>query len=189
MPTGDTRGPWSTTRDRIQQQRLQHHPGATIPSGVPGSEPSLGPLSGGASAGVPSISPTSVTGMAYPAVAVAQPHMVSPTEMLKDDFKREKLSLPKAFDKGWGCNHINSYHKRGLQKTTLALNTWSFSAVQLWHQAVNTARQAHQQWTSLVPSLRALQTGLPSMGNALPMQLSTSRSRSDVLFVATTRCS
>ena len=53
MPTGDTRGPWSTTRDRIHQQQLQHHPGITIPSGVPGSEPSFGPLSGGASAGVP----------------------------------------------------------------------------------------------------------------------------------------
>ena len=91
MPTGDTRGPWSTTRDRIQQQQLQHHPGTTIPSGVPGSEPSFGPLSGGASAGVPSISPTSVTGIAYPAVTVAQPHLVSPTEMPKDDFKREKL--------------------------------------------------------------------------------------------------
>ena len=104
MPTGDTRGPWSTTRDRIQQQQqqqqqqqLQHHPGTTIPSGVPGSEPSFGPLSGGASAGVPSISPTSVTGMAYPAVAVAQPPMVSPTEMPKDDFKREKLSLSLSF--------------------------------------------------------------------------------------------
>ena len=33
--------------------------------------------------------------MAYPAVAVAHPHLVSPTEMPKDDFKREKLSLPK----------------------------------------------------------------------------------------------
>ena len=172
MATGDTRGPWSTTRDRIQQQQLQHHPGTTISSGVPGSEPSLGPLSGGASAGVPSISPTSVTGMAYLAVAVAQPHLVSPTEMPKDDFKREKLSLPKLSIKAGDATTLTRTINEWLQKTTLALNTWSFSAVQLWHQAVNTARQAHQQWTSLAPSLRALQTGLPSMGNALPMQLS-----------------
>ena len=66
-----------------------------MPTGVLGSEPSFGPLSGGASAGVPSNSPISAIGMAYPAVAVAQPPMASPTEMPKDDFKREKLSLPK----------------------------------------------------------------------------------------------
>ena len=128
-------------------------------------EPSFGPLSGGASAGVPSISPTSVTGMAYPAVAVAQPHLVSPTEMSKDDFKREKLSLPKLLIKAGDATTLTRTINEWLQKTTLALNTWSFSAVQLWRQAVNTARPAHQQWTSLVPSLRALQTGLPSMGN------------------------
>ena len=87
----DTRGPWSTTRDRIQQQKHQHHPGTTIPSGVPGSEPSFGPLSGRASAGVPSTSPTSTIGMAYPAVAVAQPPTVSPTEMPKDDFNRREI--------------------------------------------------------------------------------------------------
>ena len=43
MPTGETRGAWSTTRDRIQQQQqqqqqLQQHPGTTIPTRVPGSE-------------------------------------------------------------------------------------------------------------------------------------------------------
>ena len=55
--------------------------------------------------------------MAYPAVAVAQtPIKISPTEMPKDDFKREKFVSPQAFDKGWGCKHINSYHKRVVAK-------------------------------------------------------------------------
>ena len=100
MPARDTRGPWSTTRDRIQQQQQQQpqqHPGTTLSTGVPGSEPSFGPLSGGASAGVPSASPTSAIGMACPAVAVAQPPMLSPTEMLKDDFKRERSCLSLSF--------------------------------------------------------------------------------------------
>ena len=54
----------------------------------------------------------------------------------------------------------------------MALNTWSSSAIQLWHHAVGVAKSAHAQWTLMVPSQRALQTGLPSTGNSFPPQLS-----------------
>ena len=54
----------------------------------------------------------------------------------------------------------------------MAVNTWSTSAIQLWHHAVTVAKAAHQQWTMMVPAQRALQTGLPSTGHSLPPQLS-----------------
>ena len=43
--------------------------------------------------------------------------------------------------------------------------------MQLWHHAVALAKAAHQQWTLMAPSQRALQTGLPFTGHALPAQL------------------
>ena len=59
--------------------------------------------------------------MAYPAVAVAQPHLVSATEMPKDDFKREKLSLPKLSIKAGDATTLIRTINEWLQKTTLAL--------------------------------------------------------------------
>ena len=61
---------------------------------------------------MPSISPTSAIGMAYPAVAVAQTPMVSPTELPKDDFKREKLSLPKLSIKAGDATALTRTMKR-----------------------------------------------------------------------------
>ena len=46
-----------------------------------------------------------------------------------------------------------------LQRTSIALNTWPASAEQLWHNALSLAKAAHQQWTVMAPSQRALQTG------------------------------
>ena len=90
----------------------------------------------------------------------------------KIDFKREKSALPKLQIKGGDATSITRTIHEWLQRTSIALNTWSASAVQLWHNAVEVAKAAHQQWTMMAPSQRALQTGLPSTGHALPAQLS-----------------
>ena len=90
----------------------------------------------------------------------------------KIDFKREKSALPKLQIKGGDATSVTRTIHEWLQRTSIALNTWSASAVQLWHNAVALAKAAHQQWTMMAPSQRALQTGLPSTGHALPAQLS-----------------
>ena len=50
-----------------------------------------------------------------------------------------------------------------VQKTALALNTRSSSAVQYWHQAVT---------SNAYTSTAAQNIGLPSTGHALPLQMS-----------------
>ena len=95
-----------------------------------------------------------------------------PQEEGKIDFKREKSALPKLNLKGGDATSITRTIREWLQRTSIALNTWSASAVQLWHNAVALAKAAHNQWTLMAPSQRALQTGLPSTGHALPAQLS-----------------
>ena len=64
-----------------------------------------------------------------------------------------KLSLPKLSIRAGDETTLTRIINEWLRKTTLALNTWSLSAVQPWHQAVNSAREAHEEWTSLVPAL------------------------------------
>ena len=101
---------------------------------------------------------------------------LQPTTMQQDegkiDFEREKSALPKLQIKGGDATNITRTIHEWLQRTSLTLTTWSASAVQLWRNAVAVAKAAHQQWTSMAPSQRALQTGLPSTGHALPAQLS-----------------
>ena len=67
-------------------------------------------------------------------------------------FKREKSALSKLQVKGGDSTSVTRAINERLQKTALPLNTWSASAVQLWHHAVATARAAHQQWTLTAPS-------------------------------------
>ena len=100
-----------------------------------------------------------------------QPTIVQQNEG-KIDFKREKPALPKLQIKGGDATNITRTIHEWFQRTSLTLNTWSASAMQLWHNAVAVAKAAHQQWTSMTPSQRALQTGLPSTGHVLPAQLS-----------------
>ena len=90
----------------------------------------------------------------------------------KIDCKREKSALPKLQIKGGDATSITTTIHEWLQHSSTALNTWSASAVQLWHNAVPLAKAAHQQWTMMASSQRALQTRLPSTGYALPAQLS-----------------
>ena len=95
-----------------------------------------------------------------------------PQEEAKIDFNREKSALPKLQIKGGDATIITRTIHKWLQRTSTALNTWSASAVQLWHNAVALAKAARHQWTMMAPSQRALQTGLPSTGYALPAQFS-----------------
>ena len=100
------------------------------------------------------------------------PLQTSPQLPADEYFKREKSPLPKLTIKGGDATTITRTVHEWLQKTAMAVNTWSTSAIQLWHHAVSVAKAAHQQWTMMVPAQRALQTGLPSTGNSLPPQLS-----------------
>ena len=170
LPNPAHRGPWATTRERYQQQ---------VP--LPGT-----PCMSGVSAGVPSVAaPSGVAsthGAAFPAMAVPNP--TTPLGAFQaplpagqpptgdEYFKREKSPLPKLVIKSGDATTITRVVREWLQKTAMALNTWSSSAIQLWHRAVGVAKSAHAQWTLMVPSQRALQTGLPSTCNSLPPQLS-----------------
>ena len=147
------------------------------------------PLVAGASTGVPTVAaPSAVAsthGAALPAMMVqnpttplgalpSQPLLQSYPQTLPADeyFKREKTALPKLAVKAADSTTVTRTVHEWLQKTAMALNTWSASAVQLWHHAVSVAKAAHAQWTTMAPAQRALQTGLPSTGYSLPPQLS-----------------
>ena len=62
--------------------------------------------------------------------------------------------MPKLQVKGGDSTSVTRVINEWLQETALSLNTWSSSAVQLWHHAVATTRAAHQQWTHMAPSQR-----------------------------------
>ena len=179
------RGPWAATRERLQQTSVNAQAISSPCLSVPSSS-GLPSLSGACS--IPGVacpvfaSPTPVPTPATPYQGLPhlqmplQPPPQQPTTRQQDegkiDFKREKSALPKLQIKGGDATSITRTIHEWLQRTSLTLNTWSASAVQLWHNAVAVAKAAHQQWTSMTPSQRALQTGLPSTGHALPAQLS-----------------
>ena len=127
-----------------------------------------------ASSGLPSLSgvcsPQTPHAYLYPNPQVTLPTL--PQEEGNIDLKGEKSALPKLQIKGGGATSITRTIHEWLQRTSIALNTWRASAVQLWHNAVALAKGAHQQWTMMAPSQRALQTGLPSTGHVLPAQRS-----------------
>ena len=166
LPASSARAPWAATRERLQHQAsvpatplLQHQGVGSVSSGLPS-------LSGVGS----SPSPLTPQGCLYPNIQAPLP--TAPLDEGKIDFKREKSALPKLNLKGGDATSITRTIHEWLQRTSIALNTWSASAVQLWHNAVALAKAAHNQWTLMAPSQRALQTGLPSTGHALPAQLS-----------------
>ena len=173
LPAATNRGPWAATRDRYQQQAMPL-PQTPVMTGVSTGVPSAVPPSGVASthgAALPAMmvpNPSTPLG-AFPGQS---PLQTSPQLPADEYFKREKSPLPKLTIKGGDATTITRTVHEWLQKTAMAVNTWSTSAIQLWHHAVSVAKAAHQQWTMMVPVQRALQTGLPSTGNSLPPQLS-----------------
>ena len=136
LPNPAHRGPWATTRERYQQQ-------VPLPTT---------PCMTGVSVGVPSVAaPSGVAsthGAAFPAMAVPNPTTplgAFPTQTPlragqphtgDEYFKREKSPLPKLVIKSGDATTITRIVHEWLQKTTMALNTWSSSAIQLWHHAV-----------------------------------------------------
>ena len=173
---GTLRGPWAATRERLQQTATPTP--LVYPSGLSAPSSGLPSLSGIGSAQVAACpvfaSPTPATPQTclHPNVQYPPPQLAPVMEEGKIDFKREKSALPKLQIKGGDATSVTRTIHEWLQRTSIALNTWSASAVQLWHNAVALAKAAHQQWTMMAPSQRALQTGLPSTGHALPAQLS-----------------
>ena len=169
---GTLRGPWAATRERLQQTATPTS--LVYPSGLSASSSSLPSLSGIGFAQVAacpvfaSPSPATPQTCLHPNVQHPPPQHAPVMEEGKIDFKREKSALPKLQIKGGDATSITRTIHEWLQRTSIALNTRSASAVQLWHNAVAVAKAAHQQWTMMAPSQRALQTGLPSTGHALP---------------------
>ena len=151
LPAATNRGPWATTRDRYQQQAMPL-PQTPLMTGVSTGVPSAVPPSGVASthgAALPAMmvpNPSTPLG-AFP----GQPPLQNSPQLPADEyFKREKSPLPKLTIKGGDATSITRTVHEWLQKTAMAVNTWSTSAIQLWHHAVSVAKAAHQQWTMMV---------------------------------------
>ena len=182
LPAGNSRAPWAATRETLQQQgsapptpllQQQHQGIGSVSSGLP-SLSGVGSVPGVSACPIfASPSPHTPHACLYPHSQIPQVNMPAvPQDEGKIDFKREKSALPKLNIKGGDATSITRTIHEWLQRTSIALNTWSASAVQLWHNAVALAKAAHNQWTLMAPAQRALQTGLPSTGHALPAQLS-----------------
>ena len=170
LPASNTRAPWAATRERLQHQGSAPSTPLLQQQGLSSASSDLPSLSGVCS--VPRVacpvyaspSPHTQHACLYPNPQVSLPTL--PQEEGNIDFKHEKSALPKLNIKDGDATSITRTIRERLQRTSIALNTWSASAVQLWHHAVAMAKAAHQQWTLMAPSQRALQTGLPSTGHA-----------------------
>ena len=84
---------------------------------------------------------------------------------------KNKSPLPKLNVKGGDPTTLTRVINEWLQKTAIALNTWSLEASNFWNQSVNSARQQHNWWLSLAPQDRATHIGLPTSFQALPTQV------------------
>ena len=119
---------------------------------------------------------------AFPAMAVntgsggggggTQPPTQPPTQpRLEQPISKNKSPLPKLNIKGGDPTTLTRVINEWIQKTSLALNTWSLEASQFWTQSVNCAREQHNWWLSLTQHDRAAQIGLPTSFQALPTQV------------------
>ena len=83
----------------------------------------------------------------------------------------QPISKPKLNIKGGDPTTLTRIINEWIQKTAIALNTWSLEASNFWNQSVNSARQQHNGWLSLAPQNRATHIGLPTSFQALPTQV------------------
>ena len=151
--------PWAATRERLQQTTT---PTSMVdPSGLSAPSSGLSSLSavcstqGAACPVFASPSPATPHVRLHPNLQYAPPQPCLVRDEGKIDFKREKSALPKLQIKGGGATSITRTIHEWLQRTSIALNTWSASALQLWRNAVSLAKAAHQQGTRMAPSQRA----------------------------------
>ena len=110
---------------------------------------------------------------AYPAMAVNTPPASQPVASVhaEQPISKNKSPLPKLNIKGGDPTTLTRLINEWVQKTSIALNTWSIEASNFWNQAVTAARNQHNWWLSLSPSDRAAQIGLPTTLQTLPLQI------------------
>ena len=89
----------------------------------------------------------------------------------QDEVRKDRSPIPKLAVKGGDSTFLTRQVNDWLQKTTIALNTWSQAAASFWAQVVGLARQQHNWWLSLSPAQRATYIGLPTTGQSIPLQL------------------
>ena len=97
-----------------------------------------------------------------------QPHT---QPRMEQPISKNKSPLPKLSIKGGDPTTLTRIINEWVQKTAIALNTWSLEASNFWNQSVNPARQQHNWWLSLAPQDRATRIGLPASFQALPTQV------------------
>ena len=102
----------------------------------------------------------------------SQPNTQPPTQpRIEQPVSKNKSPLPKLNIKGGDPTTLTRVINEWIQKTSIALNTWSLEASNFWTQSVNSARQQHNWWLSLAPQDRATHIGLPTSFQALPTQV------------------
>ena len=100
------------------------------------------------------------------------PNTQPPTQpRMEQPISKNKSPLPKLNIKGGDPTTLTRVINEWIQKTAIALNTWSIEASNFWNQSVNSARQQHNWWLSLAPQDRATHIGLPTSFQALPTQV------------------
>ena len=102
----------------------------------------------------------------------SQPHSQQPIQpRAEQPISKNKSPLPKLNIRGGDPTTLTRIINEWIQKTAIALNTWSIEASNFWNQSVNTARQQHNWWLSLAPQDRAMHIGMPASFQALPTQV------------------
>ena len=97
----------------------------------------------------------------------SQPNTQPPTQpRMEQPISKNKSPLPKLNIKGGDLTSLTRVINEWIQKTAIALNTWSIEASNFWNQSVNSARQQHN-----APQDRATHIGLPTSFQALPTQV------------------
>ena len=76
-----------------------------------------------------------------------QPYSQQNTQpRMEQPISKNKSPLPKLNIKGGDPTTLTRVINEWIQKTAIALNTWSIEASNFWNQSVNTARQQHNWW-------------------------------------------
>ena len=135
-PTG-ARGCWDFTRQRYQPTTpvaapLQSPGTSTASTGVPSLAPSIRMASSQAMA-FPAMAPMTPLGAFQPQQPAGLINLLGQPLPQADEFKTQKSPLPKLQMKGGDATVVTRIINEWVQKTALALNTWSSSAVLYWH--------------------------------------------------------
>ena len=71
----------------------------------------------------------------------------------QDEVRKDRSPISKLAIKGGDSTSLTRQMNEWIQKTTIALNTWSQAAASFWVQVVSLARQQHNWWLSLRSSV------------------------------------